>query len=353
MRNVRRMIGPALLIAGVAALVGTSALAQKGEQGKPAAEEMSRASGPKRVTQRQREDAAARVELATAIVNRLQGEASAKGLNAEWRRAALETLLPLSMDALQQVEQRANSFDSLAAARAEAAEDPNLIGDPNRDLTYTPIVPCRFIDTRVVGGKINGTVPYDTSTNGATYGGVAACAPITVFGVADDEQIGALAMNVTIVDPSVAPGFAAVKPTAAAPLTSLINWYEAGPTVQAANQGIVSTNQAAGTTTNFVIQTSAAVHVIVDLFGAFIEPQATALQTTSTTATVNVAAGGGWNSASAAACPAGYVQTGVLCSTSGFNTLLTDNTNFCGMRNNEGSIQTVTMTRLCARIPGR
>jgi hypothetical protein len=80
-------------------------------------------------------------------------------------------------------------------------------------------------------------------------------------------------MNVTIVDPSTSPGFLAIKPTAAAPTTSLINWYEAGPAVQAANQGIVTIDQDVPTAAEFVIVASGPVHVIVDIFGAFIAPQ--------------------------------------------------------------------------------
>ena len=366
MRNVRRMIGPALLIAGVTALVGSVAVAQRGgnDDTTGASTVSARAAGVKRVTRAQRENAEARVELATAIVEGLQAEATAKGLSADWRRAALETLLPMSRAALEQVAQRAHNMDALAVARAEVAADPNLIGDPNRDLTYTPIVPCRFIDTRVLGGKINGTVDYDTSGNGAAYGGSAACAPQTLFGVTDDEQIGALAMNVTIVDPTVAPGFAAAKPTGAAPTTSLVNWYEAGPTVQAANQGIVSTNQAPpGTTTNFVIQTSGPVHVIVDLFGAFIEPQATALNVTTVTNSVLIAAGDA-GSILQATCPAGTSMTGGGCNFGPFSSQLyfissnpVPGSNLawnCAVRNNSGGVAyTLTAYVRCGSIPGR
>lgn len=221
-------------------------------------------------TKVQRANAEARIAKAQAIVSRLTSDAKRQAAGPGWRQAALESLLPLSLAALEQVEQRAVTLDALARAVVEAADDPNLLGDPNTDLVYRPINPCRYIDTRNGTGKIDGIRGYNLTANGAIYGGAAACAPVTVFGVATDDQIAAVAMNVTIVDPSAAPGFVAVKPTAASPTVSLVNWYEAGAAVQVANQGIASMLQDNAVGDEFVMQSSAPVHVIVDLFGAFV-----------------------------------------------------------------------------------
>jgi hypothetical protein len=112
-------------------------------------------------------------------------------------------------------------------------------------------------------------------------------------------------MNVTIVDPDVAPGFVAIKPQPVSPTVSLVNWYEAGPNVQAANMGVVSTHQGAGT--EFTITSSAAVHVIVDLFGLFIAPEATPLDTVTATTPWSTS-GEGFNVV--ATCPAQYSIAG-------------------------------------------
>ena len=59
-------------------------------------------------------------------------------------------------------------------------------------------------------------------------------------------------MNVTIVAPAAAPGFLALKPTAAAATSSFLNWYEAGPSVQMANMGVVTIFPDAATVPEFV-----------------------------------------------------------------------------------------------------
>lgn len=128
-----------------------------------------------------------------------------------------------------------------------------------------------------------------------------------MFGV-NEGEFGALAMNLTIIDPAAAPGFVAVKPTQAAPLSSLVNWYEVGPTVQAANQAIVAMDHS-GAIPEFTIQTSALVHVIVDIFGAFLVPEKTALDNFNVTTGWSLF--GGNNTFDVlATCPAGYSITG-------------------------------------------
>ncbi|MGH9202412.1 MAG: hypothetical protein ACRD2A_14390, partial [Vicinamibacterales bacterium] len=59
----------------------------------------------KRPTAAQRDNIEARISTARAIVDRLEADARRLGLLDSWRQAALETLLPLSLDALRQVEQ--------------------------------------------------------------------------------------------------------------------------------------------------------------------------------------------------------------------------------------------------------
>jgi hypothetical protein len=360
MKNVRRFAG-SLLVMGVVGLVAHSGSAQSqqvtGDGTAAVVLEANGGRGERRgLSQRQRDEASARIEAANRIVDRMAAEAKSKGMGAGWRQAALEMLLPLNSNALRQVEQQAYSLDALSAAVTSAAEDPNLIGDPAADLTYTPIVPCRYIDTRNVGGRITGQRTYDLEQT--AYGGVAGCNPEVIFGVADDEQIAAIAMNITIVDPLAAPGFVALKPTGAAPTSSLVNWYEMGPAVQAANQGIVSTNQAAATTTNFVIESSAAVHVIADFFGAFVEPEATPLDRNVQTASVNVA-NGALVGITSPACPATYTNVGGGCLSGGQAVYITDNyppsttTWRCTAYNFDGVTRTLTVYNICARIPGR
>ncbi len=367
MRNMRRMFGPALLIAGVIALVAPTVVAQLGEKtdGSQSARGTDEARGKtKAVTQKQKENAEARIAAATAIADRLAADAKARGLASGWRQATLESLLPLSLEALQRVEQQAFSLDALASATKSAAEDPNLLGDPDADLVYTPIAPCRYVNTiDYAGGKINGIRGFDFALSGANYGGAGGCHLPTLFGV-NENAFGAVAMNVTVVDTSIAgsPGFLAAKPNAAAGVTSLINWFTSSVNVQVANAGIVSTDQT-GTGNEFVIQTSGAVHVIVDIFGAFIEPEATALDVTTVTNSVFVAAGDPQEILSAT-CPAGRSMTGGGCNFGAFssplyfissNPIPGSNVSWnCAVRNTSAVVgDTLTVYVRCGATPGR
>lgn len=305
MLEARRLIGP--LSVALALVLATTVLdAQRGPQRSPDAGNRGRAAQSPGITAQQLESTQARIEIARGIVARLQSQAKALGRAGSWSQSTLEMLLALPLGALQRVERDAFTVDALPALVAEAAEDPQLIGDPNQDLLYFPITPCRFADTRGVGGRIDGFRAYDLAFTGATYGGDGACNLPSLFGV-PQNQFGALAMNVTLVDPTAAPGFVAAKPTAASPTTSLLNWYQVGPTVQAANQGIVTMDQS-GAGPEFVIQTSAPVHIVLDVFGAFLSPHATALDVVSVT-TVWSTVGSGTFSV-VATCPAGYTVTG-------------------------------------------
>ena len=355
MARLRLSVGPFLLIAAAISLVTSSAVAQRGRTTKRPHPAMKIAAGPKRITPHQRENAQARIDLAMVIVRRFDAEAQGRGLAAGWQQPALETLLPLSLKALQRVSEQAGNLDSLAAAAAAAVADPNLLGDPNEDLVYTAIAPCRFIDTRLdAGGPINGTRDFDVDVTGATYGGSASCNPTATLGASGDV-IGAIAANLTIVGPELAPGFLAVKPTAASPLSSLLNWYEAGASVQVANAGIFAT---ANGVANFTIQTSASTHVIMDILGAFIEPEATALQTTSLSSDGLVIPNNDSGCDSSPACPAGYALTGGGCGTDEVGHMLENSEPastswFCCSSNQSGGDSILNAFAVCSRVPGR
>ncbi|MGH9202238.1 MAG: hypothetical protein ACRD2A_13500, partial [Vicinamibacterales bacterium] len=315
MATTRRILGPAVLVAAAIILVGASAGAERAKgrwrRATLAVEQVSRAA---QISTKQRRDMEARLELASMIINRLQSEAASRGLAANWRQPAFETLLPLSLAALERVSERVVNLDALAPAVSEAANDPNLLGDTDEDLVYTPIDPCRFIDTRFyAGGPINGIRGFDLDVTGASYGGSGTCNPTAALGASGDA-IGAISANLTIVGPAAAPGFLAVKPTANSPVSSLVNWYQAGPTVQLANAGIFQTVNGLD---NFLIQTSTTTHVLMDILGAFIRPEATALQQTIVQDSVPGPSGAeGFNASPN--CPAGFTLTGGGCFTDVF-----------------------------------
>lgn len=295
-----------------------------------------------------------RVARAAAAVDRLAGQAAAEGRSQEWRRTMIESILASPPPVLEAANAARSVAELEQASRSAAALDGTAaFGSTTEDLVYKPISPCRFIDTRNVGGAINGTRGFDGFVSGATYGGVAGCRPTTLFGVSDENDIGALAVNVTVVSPGDAPGFLAVKPTAASPTTSLLNWYESGANVQVANAGLVTFDQSSAAD-EFVIQTSGSAQVIVDIFGGFLAPNATALDVFTTAETVLSVAAGGVANALAPACPAGYSYVSTQCESSTWQMpFVYFSGGTCSAQNNSASSATLRASRVCARVPGR
>jgi hypothetical protein len=358
MRSIRRMVGPAVLIAGVTALVSTSAVAQQrerptGQQAGGAGESVDfKRATQKRFTAAQMANVQERIATANRILDRLGNEATQQGGNLSiWRKSNMELLYALSLPALQSVERNANSLESLATAVREAANDPNLIGDPNADLVYTPINPCRYIDTRG-GAIVSPATPraYDLFFNGSAYGGSAGC---TVL----ENVAAAIAVNVTIDQAQAGPAFLAIKPTLAAPTTSFMNWTAAG--TQLANAGVVTLDQS-GADPEFFILVSSPTHVLVDIFGFFAEPQATALQITNPTTNWSITSG---SFSVTVACPAGYTITGGgwnhnvghFDGVSATQSSAEGNSWRCRgwFTGPAGSTQAGTCEAVCARIPGR
>lgn len=265
MRQPSRFIGP-VVAACLISLAAVTAIAQRGSPGPTRRAEPGPGQEAPKPTPQQIENLNRRIELVIAIVSRFEPQAKSQGRAEGWRRATLESLLALPLARLEQLEM-SRDVDDLAAGIAAPVDAPTA--SPLEDLAYTPIVPCRFVDTRNVGGRVSGTRAFSLGSAGDVYGGAAACHLPTLLGLY--AVWPAVAMNVTIVDPQAAPGFLAVKPTLAAPISSLLNWYQSGPSVQIANQSIVSMD-VSGSAAGFVVQTSADVHVIIDLFGIFLSP---------------------------------------------------------------------------------
>lgn len=353
----RRFLGSVVLV-GVLALLATPLGAQRRHVPKSAPSPHDPVPAPARkLTQAQADNMQERIATTMRLVDRFEPEARALGRSSGWRQATTSALLSLSLAELRHVERDADNADALPAAISAASSDPNLLGDPSSDLVYTPITPCRFSDTRVVGGKIDGFRGYDLDIDGATYGGSAGCHPPTLFGVATGDDVPAAIINVTLIDTTIAPGFVAIKPTAQAQISSLVNWYEVGESVQNSNTAIATMEQDLLIADEFVIQTPAPVQVILDIFGVFLPPQATGLEQTFPTNSV-VVASGQFGSVTSPACPAGFSITGGQCSAPLDKPELTETKIesggwFCGARNTGGGNLILTATAICSRVPGR
>jgi hypothetical protein len=308
---------------------------------------------------------AEKAERIRQILNAAEPDMQAKHISAENRRWLVESLYQMPLTQIRSIGPTGTFSGAVnAVTHSKAMLTPKALGDTNQDLVYKPFVPCRYIDTRnpPLSGKISSPQGFDISQSGSSYGGIAACDPLTLIGgVIDDNSVGGLAMNVTIFDTSSAapPGFLAVRPAGSTNVTSLLNWYVQGPFVQDANYAIITMDQSPAVN-EFEILASAPVHVIVDLFGAFVAPNATALDcvTLYNSSATSVPAGGE-NCANPPACPASYTVTSPLFSKGGANDGLVVsqiNLNLPGLQVcGRATLGPASFTAgvQCCRVPGR
>ena len=371
--GARRLVAAAIVVAGLSAPAAAAPVAVDDLRA-------SRSAAP--WTPAQRAEIQQRFELAKGIVQRLQPDAARLGLAQGWERATL-TMLLMQPAAVLMEANAARDYAGVMAVAARSRVEAKALGNASSDLVFKPFTPCRFLDTRNVGGKL---VPLpaarllDIAQNGATYGGDAGCAPVTLAGVASDDQIAALAVNIAIVDTSQgAPGFLGIRPAGATQVTALANWSAASPSTQDSNAAIITMDQS-GLMDEFEVFASSPVHTIIDLLGAFTAPQATVLECPTFASQPGSSTAGdiapGTSKIFSAACGAGYRLTGGGCNyftTAGGAAAETDNKVIlnrasqpfdnvtqtwenrfvCQMTNNDTIVWRGQARAICCRVPGR
>lgn len=235
------------------------------------------------------------------------------------------------------------------------------IGSASSDLVYTPITPCRIIDTRLFGGGTGTPIPagvtYNYAVGGlssfATLGGSATDCGLLTPGL----NIAALAVNFVVVSPSAAGYITAYPFGGTRPTASTVN-YTAGATV--ANSAIVKVSQSSVTWMS--VYSFAATHLVVDVAGYYSKPVATALECMEMTANATLLAGQ-IATAGTAICPAGYSLTGGSCGSSSVDGKVVSSRSFgigtanqshsCTYKNDGLAVINFTASANCCRIPGR
>lgn len=224
------------------------------------------------------------------------------------------------------------------------------LGALTNDLVYTPVAPCRIVDTRNTGA---GAIAAGTTRNFVAFGASSFSGQggsATNCGV-NPLAATAVAINLTAIFPS-APGYATAYPyNTPQPLAASIN-YTAGAIVN--NALIVQTPNPIAAF-DFTIFTVAQSHYAADIVGYFAPPVATALQCQDTAnTTVSGIVSGGTANAVAPACPAGYTQTATNCEASSWLVpFVYFHAGTCSARNNDSTSQEIRASRTCCRIPGR
>jgi hypothetical protein len=188
-----------------------------------------------------------RARIAGEIVAREQ-EASGRPFDAAFLDQMKGNLANLSLEQLAEVQQRASGLLPV----------PNILGSTQADLVYTPVTPCRIIDTRSSGGPI---------TPGVNRSFIVAGICGVPFGPAT-----AAVINFVAVGPAGAGDLRITPFGTAIPLASIIN-YTSG--LNLANGPAVTICNPAATTCTFDITIQAdvsATDLVADVQGYFAAP---------------------------------------------------------------------------------
>lgn len=230
----------------------------------------------------------------------------------------------------------------------------DLLGDSELDLVYTPISPCRIVDSRnVPGGAIAANTSNDYIAWGlsdyTSQGGSASDCGLSL------EAPNAVVINVTAVLPSAA-GYLTVYPYGTTkPLAASVN-YVAGAIV---NNSVTSKLAPGLTVKDFSIYSLRSSDVVVDVVGFYDAPHATPLDCVNATAAISMAANS--TGSATATCAAGFTASGGGCDSNG--TVAADavivaapsgtNGFTCTTANSSASPRTGTAHAFCCRVPGR
>lgn len=254
------------------------------------------------------------------------------------------------------------SDDQVIDSMARSSLDPRLtqadagtmaLGAASSDLVYTPITPCRILDTRVAGGAIAGNFTRDFNAvvgsggNFSSQGGSATDCGAVAAGQA------AVVINLTAVTPAAA-GFATAYPFGTArPLASSVN-YTAGAIV---NNSIVVKIPTPLTTKDFTVYTFASSDYVADIVGYYSPPTATALDCQTVSGTPTNVSAGAYASLPTLFCPATYTPISLSIS-AGENVVVADsytagNAGQIFVRSLSANAQNVTAKLACCRVPGR
>jgi len=177
-----------------------------------------------------------------------------------------------------------------AREKADLRPTAKALGDTDRDLVYTPVTPCRIVDTRYgAGGRLNAGETRNwlaTNPSGtfAAQGGSATNCGIPI-------KPAAVLVNLTIAYAMGGASFLIAWPfNLPQPTAASLNWTASGD--QIANAIIVPLCTGAGCTSDWSLYTSNHTDLIVDIAGYFAPPTGAVGDVTGVTAGAGLAGGG-------------------------------------------------------------
>ena len=222
------------------------------------------------------------------------------------------------------------------------------IGSLSSDLVFTPLTPCRIVDTRVAGGPILANTTRGYKAWGASFAAQGGAA--TNCGIPQNTNVAALELNLVVVG-TLADGYITAFPFGVTqPLASTLNYVAGAVLANGATVKVSQTSQAF----DWSLFTLATTHFVADVTGYYSRPVATALECIDVAGPqVTVPASASDFQLVAPACTAGYALVGINFAAGG-NLLRKDGLrNYLFVRNTVASDQSAVPNAACCRIPGR
>lgn len=190
------------------------------------------------------------------------------------RACTLATLIAASFATATAVAEDRNATIIDTPTTASLPVAPEALGQAGGNLVYTPVTPCRLLDTRVPSARSGPLGPdaqrdflvFDADLSAEQGGNPDGCNL--------PAQVEALAVNLVAVDPA-GPGFMVAWPAGQTrPLAASLNLI---PGQDLANQVSIGVNNDPASS-DMSIYSWAQVHVVADVVGYYARSEATALQ---------------------------------------------------------------------------
>jgi hypothetical protein len=242
---------------------------------------------------------------------------------------------------------------SLVGAGPARPAMQKALGDAADDLTYTPITPCRVVDTRgspggaLAAGQTRSWLGANPGGNFLGQGGASSDCGIPV-------KPAAILANLTVFNTAGGPAFLVAWPSnQARPAAAALNWTTAA--AQVANAVILPLCTFCGQ--DFSTYATSQTDMAVDVMGYFAAPIATALQCAETIGPGATVPPNSDFLVIPPSCPTGYTSTSTKCSGPAFLPsayLVESNSSGCVFRNlSAATSYSAFAISVCCRIPGR
>lgn len=291
----------------------------------------------------------------------------AYGMNAKrWTGEMGPLFKSTSLEKLQDAA-NARTFEQMnnallgTVALAPAGDAPALIGDPDKDLVYTPVTPCRIIDTRVAGGMLNNNTSRDFDVTAApsytSQGGSA-----TNCGIGDKGSFKAVVVSFTTTGAQAAGNLTAYPFGVTRPAATSMTYLPG----QLTSNSVIAPLDQTSAGNEMTVFVSGKTHIIADVVGFFSEPALTPLECVEAAGAFVTRVNGGTINATGGNCPASYTLTGGECNT-GLNDSVATDEDLVGVSGasqhyncqvsdlapgSGGSDTSVQAVSRCCRIPG-